>query len=177
VGVSQSTTDASKKQLVLPITVVYGDQRWEVSAGTFFSSLPIRSFSASAVFTNDAVTDHKVTQQVLRPLVIPFAAVNLRISNDWKRPTWRTNLYWTNAIGINPNTVTTDFATGLSISYRLLMFSGLWHIGHDTELTQGFKVGDSLGASFNGSVPTETFWRFDSFAFGVSIRTPSLTTR
>lgn len=177
VGVSQSTTDATKKQLVLAITVVYGDVRLEVSAGTFFSSLPIRSFSASAVFTNDAVTDRKVTQQILRPLVIPFAALNFRITDDWKYVPWRANLYWTGAIGINPNTVTTDFATGPSLSYRLLMFSALWHIGHDTRLTQGFNVGDSLGASFSGSVPTETYWRFDSFAFGVSIRTPSLTNR
>jgi len=177
IGVSQSTTDNSKKQLVVAITVVYGDVRWEVSAGTFFSSLPIRSFSAAPVFTNDVVTDKKVSQQIVRPLVIPFAAVNYRVSNDWVRPNWRTNFYFTGAVGINPNTVSTDFATGPSIAYRALMFSALWHIGHDTRLTQGVKVKDSLGAGFSGSLPTQTYWRFDSVAIGISIRTPSLTNR
>jgi hypothetical protein len=177
VAVSQSNTDNSKKQLVLPITVVYGDERWEVSAGTFFSSLPIRSFSAGPIFTNDVVTDHKVTQQIVRPLVIPFAALNYRISKDLGWSKWRANFYWTGAIGINPNTVTTDFGTGPSFSYRLLMFSTLWHIGHDTRLTQGVKVGDMLGPGFGGSLPTETYWKLNSFAIGISIRTPSLTNR
>ncbi len=81
----QSTTDNTKKKQVIQITVVYGDARWEVSAGTFFSSLPVRSFVANPVFTAgtneapDAVTDKKVAENVLRPLVIPFAAINYRL--------------------------------------------------------------------------------------------------
>jgi hypothetical protein len=175
-----TTTDSSKKKSVVAITAVYGDAKWEVSAGTFFSSLASRSFTADPQFTlgnPDVVTDKKVKQSILRPTVVPFAAVSRRLSNDWTKPRWRTNIFWTGAVGVNTNTVSTDFATGPSISYRLLMFSGFWHIGHDTRLTQGVKVGDSLGAGFNGSLPTETYWRFDSFALGISIRVPSLTGR
>jgi len=177
-----SKTDNTEKKLVLPITVVYGDARWEVSAGTFFSSLPVRSFSASPTFQSgmpDTVTDKIVTQSALRPLVIPFAAVNFRISDDWTRPRWRTNFFWSGAIGINPNTVTTDFATGPSFAYRLLMFSAFWHIGHDVRLTPGSGVaeGDHLGASFSGTLPTQNFWTFKAYAIGISIRTPSLTGR
>jgi hypothetical protein len=174
---NSSITDSTKKQLVVSITVIYGDVSWETSAGTFFSSLPVRSFAAAPVFVSDAITDKKVTETLVRPLVIPFGAVNYRLSDDWRKPKWRTNWYWTSAVGINPNTVTADFATGPSWAYRALMVSGLWHVGHDIHLTQGVKVGDSLGPSFSGSLPTKTAWTFSSGGIGISIRVPAITGR
>ena len=43
-------------------------------------------------------------------------------------------------------------------------------------LTQGLHVGESLGAGFNGSLPTHTYWT-TAFAVGLSVRIPSLTGR
>jgi hypothetical protein len=105
----------------------------------------------------------------------PFAAANYRITNDL--PTrWKSNIYWTGAVGINPNTVTAHFATGFSVSWRALMVSALAHFGHDVSLTQGLTVGESLGPGFNGSLPTQTHWT-TAFAIGLSVRIPSLVGR
>ncbi len=173
---SDAIPDPTKKKTLATITVLYGDARWEVSAGTFFSSLANRSFAASPVFTNGVITDVQVTQSVLRPTVVPFAAANIRITDDFPRLRWRSALYWTGAVGVNPNTVSADVASGPSVSWRGLMFSALWHYGHDVRLTQGLHVGESLGVGFKGSLPTQTYWT-SSFALGVSVRVPSLTGR
>ena len=177
----------ANKKLVATITPAFADEaakfpgnpkspfRWEASAGVWFSSLANRSFSAAPIFNSGVTTDHIVTQNILRPTVVPFAAGNYRMTNDFSTR-WKTNLYWTGAIGINPNTVSADFATGLSFSWRALMVSGLCHFGHDTKLDQGFTVGESLGPSFSGTVPTKTYWT-ESFAIGISVRVPALTGR
>jgi hypothetical protein len=167
---------AASKVTLASITVFYGDSRWEGSAGTFFSTLPIRSFSAAPVLTSGMVTDNQVKESILYPTVVPFAAANFRLSNDLGRPRWRSAWYWTFAAGINPNTVSADFASGPSISWRGLMFSALWHYGHDVRLTQGLYKGESLGASFTGTATTENYWK-NSFAIGVAVRVPSLSGR
>jgi hypothetical protein len=177
--------DPTKKKLLASITINFADSRkhsessglrWEASAGAFFSTLPIRSFSAAPVFTNGVITDKTISQNILHPTVVPFAAANYRLTNDLSWTRWKSNIYWTGAVGINPNTVSADFATGLSLSWRALMVSAVAHFGHDVRLTQGLTVGESLGASFNGSLSTQTYWK-TSFALGLSVRIPSLTGR
>jgi hypothetical protein len=74
-------------------------------------------------------------------------------------------------------TVSTDFATGPSISWRGLMFSTLWHVGHDVRLTQGLDKNQLLDPGFSGNAMTENCWRLDRFAIGISVRVPSLTGR
>jgi hypothetical protein len=185
----EAVPDPSKKKLLASVIINFADApvtksgrfpfsalRWEASAGAFFSTLPVRSFSVAPVFTNGAISDKMIAQNILHPTVVPFAGANYRLSNDLGWTRWKSAIYWTGAIGVNPNTVTADFATGLSISYRALMLSGLAHFGHDVRLTQGLQVGQSLGASFNGSLSTQTYWT-TSFALGLSIRIPSLTGR
>jgi len=184
----EATPDPMKKKLLASIAINFADKptkfpgvphtafRWEASAGAFFSTLPVRSFSASPVFTNGVITDKTIARNILHPTVVPFAAANYRLSDDLKWTRWKSAIYWTGAVGINPNTVSADFATGLSLSWRALMLSGLCHFGHDVRLTQGLQVGESLGAGFSGSIPTQTYWT-ESFALGVSIRVPSLTGR
>jgi len=185
----EAVPDPSKKKLLTAITINFADTalaksaelphsalRWEASAGAFFSTLPIRSFSVAPVFTNGVITDKVIAQNVLHPTVVPFAAANYRLTDDLKWTRWKSNLYLTGAIGINPNTVSADFATGLSLSWRAMMVSALAHFGHDTQLTQGLTVGQSLGASFNGNLPTQTHWT-TSFAIGLSVRIPALTGR
>lgn len=181
----EAVPDPSKKKQLEAITINFADStahairsafRWEGSAGTWFSTLPMRSFTAGPVFTNGTVTNKTILQNVIHPMVIPFAAANYRLTNDLKFSRWKTNLYWTTAAGINPNTVTTDFGTGLSFSYRSLVISNLAHFGHDVRLAQGLTTGESLGAGFNGSIPTHTYWAV-SYGFGLSIRIPALTGR
>lgn len=187
VNPQEAVPDPTKKKTLATVTINFAETapkqpgaahsalRWEASAGAFFSTLPIRSFSVAPVFTNGVITDKVISQNVLHPTVVPFAAANYRLTNDLPGH-WKSNFYWTGAIGVNPNTVSADFATGLSYSWRALMVSALAHFGHDTRLTQGLTVGESLGASFNGSLPTQTHWT-TSFAVGLSVRIPSLTGR
>jgi len=180
----EAVPDPTKKKLLASIPITFADSptdklsslRWEASAGVFFSSLAVRSFSVAPVYSGGVITDNIVAQNVLHPTAVPFAAANYRITNDLPWSRWKTNLYWTGAVGVNPNTVSADFASGFSISWRALMFSPLWHYGHDVRLTQGFYVGESLGSGFKGTLPTQTYWK-SSFALGVSIRVPSLTGR
>ena len=173
----QAIPDPTKKRTVASVTIFYGEALWEISAGTFFSTLADRSFSISPVLTNGALTGKRVTENVLHPTVVPFAAANYRIGYDWKTPRWRTAFYWTFAVGINPNTVSTDFGTGPSISWRVLMFSLLWHAGHDTRLTQGLYKNEILPPDSSASATSQNYWRLDRVAFGISVRTPSLTGR
>ena len=185
----QAAPDPTKKKLLTSVTISFADTkatksvvlprsalRWEASAGAFFSTLPVRSFSVAPVFTNAVITDKVIAENVLHPTVVPFAAANYRLTDDLKHFRWKSNIYLTGAVGINPNTVTADFATGLSWSYRALMVSGLAHFGHEVKLTQGLTVGESLGPSFNGTLPTQTHWT-TSFAIGLSVRIPSLVGR
>jgi hypothetical protein len=169
----EAIPDPTKKTTVVSITVLYGDSRWEASAGAFFSDLASRSFTPSPVFTNGVITDTKIVESVSYPTIVPFAAANVRLTNDLPLSQWRSAIYWTFAIGINPNTTTSDFGTGPSLSWRGLMFSALWHIGHDVKLTQGLSDSESLGASFGGSIATKTYWRFDRVALGISVRVPA----
>jgi hypothetical protein len=184
VGNSQNgVPDPSKKKPLATVAINFAEERksarsafrLEASAGAFFSTLPIRSFSVAPQFTKGVITDKIIGQNVLHPTVVPFAAANYRITDDLPGR-WKSNLYLTGAVGINPNTVSADFATGLSYAWRLLMVSGLAHFGHDVSLAQGLTVGESLGAGFNGSLPTKTHWT-TAFAFGLSVRIPALVGR
>jgi hypothetical protein len=181
----EAAPDPSKKKLLATIAITFAETpkdtlhsslRLEASAGVFFSTLPITSFSVAPVFTNGIVTDKVISQNQLHPTVVPFAAGNYRLTNDLRWTRWKSNIYWSGAVGINPNTVSAGFATGPSISWRALMVSAFCHFGHDVRLTQGLKNGQSLGASYSGSLPTETYWT-PQFAVGLSVRVPALTGR
>jgi hypothetical protein len=168
--------DSTKKKAIATVTILYGDSHWEGSAGTFFSTLANRSFSVAPVITGGVVTNKQVAENLLHPTIVPFAAVNYRLMDAFPKASWRSAVYWTFAVGVNPNTVSADFASGPSLSWRGLMFSALWHYGHDVRLTQGLYKGEPLGASYSGSATTETFWR-SAVALGISVRVPSLTGR
>ncbi len=136
---------SATKKTMASITILHGDSKLEASAGTFFSSLPVRSFSAP--------NGGAITQNVLHPTVVSFAAANYRLSRGLSWTRWSSAWYLTGAIGVNPNTVSADFAVGPSLSWRGLMVSGLWHYGHHVRLTQRFKIGDTLPSSNSGEPP------------------------
>jgi hypothetical protein len=155
---SQDTVpDVTKKRAIASIAIVFADDAHTSGWG---SALSVFRWEASAglFFSSLPVRTYRVT-------------------DDFGGTKWRSDLYWTFAVGVNPNTVTADFATGPSISWRAAMVSLLAHWGHETRLTQGFTDNESLGASFSGStVPTESHWT-TSIALGISVRVPALTGR
>jgi hypothetical protein len=169
--------DPSKKKTVASITILFGESRWEASAGALISTLAIRSYSLAPVLdAGQNLANQRISLDSLYPTVVPFAAANYRLSNDWKKPRWRMACYWTFAIGINPNTVTTDFGTGPSISWRGIMLSALWHVGHDVRPASGLYKGQLLPPDTT-AVATESYFRLDRVALGISVRIPSLTGR
>ncbi len=183
----QGIPDPTKKKSLMSITVNYADTlkegwippwsalRIEASGGVFFSSLPIRSYSVAPVFNGSVVTDNIVQQSTTYPTVEPFAAVNYRLT-DGLGGLWNSDLYFTAAVGVNPNTVSADAGVGPSVSWRGVMFSFLCHFGHEVRLTQGFANREALGPGFTQALPTEKHLT-EAFAFGVSVRVPSITGR
>ena len=171
VAISFADHPNEHKILGIPFTAL----RWEASAGVFFSTLPNRSFSIAPVYTGTVITDNKIKESAPGLTPLPFAAANYRLTDDLPGR-WKSNIYWTAGIGINPNTTTGEYATGFSYAWRGIMVSGLCHFGHDSHLTQNFTTSTDLGPSFTGTLPTKLYWT-GAFAFGVSIRVPSLTGR
>lgn len=174
---AQTIPDPAKKRTLANVTILFADSRWDASAGVFFSTLANRSFALSPVISNATVINQAVIETKLHPTVVPFAAANVRLGRDFTVGGWRSAVYWTFALGINPNSTTTEFGIGPSFAWRALMLSALWHVGRDVRLTQGLYSGQILDANFPGDVTTEHYWRFDRVALGISVRIPSLTGR
>lgn len=183
----EAATDSSKRRALASVVVSFGGNkghfydifdstRWDGSIGLLFSALPNRTFSVAPVFMNGTVIDNRVNETRSLPTPVPFIAVNYRLTNDLPLSTWKTNLYVSGLAGINPNTTTTDFGAGLSVSWRSLMLSVMAHFAHDMELAQGLTVNQSLGSTFNAPLPTHAFWT-TTIAIGISVRVPSLTGR
>jgi hypothetical protein len=174
-----SIPTAQQKRTIATITVNYADSRIETSAGIMLSALPSRSFAANSVYsgTPPSVSNIVVQESDTRPLIVPYAAVHIRVGSDWLWPDRRRGAFYATILaGVNPNTTTADFGAGFSISWRSLILSPVAHFAHDVRLTGGFTNGESLGASFTGSVPTQQFWT-TSFGFGIGIRVPLITGR
>jgi hypothetical protein len=196
---------AAQKKSIATVTVVYADPIFEVSAGTFFSWIPTRSISnqtnvgvePDGTTTNCLLTvtpvlcSVSIIEQDKHPTVVPFVAGNWRLGHDFAWPDGRRGaIYATTALGINPNSTSTEYAGGLSLSWRALMLSPMWHLGRDLHLTQGETVGEiwcyynppaAVGTNpapnkCSGNPPapsTKQFWR-GAFAIGISVRVPSV---
>jgi hypothetical protein len=103
--------------------------------------------------------------------VIPFAGANWKLGNNFQYLGRRGAFYLTVAVGINPNTTTTEFAAGPSLSWRFLMVSTLYHLGRDIHLTQGEQVGQEWSGTPQ-TPSTKRFWT-GAFAIGISVRVPT----
>lgn len=192
--VSTSVTSVpgpAAKKPIATITVLYADPIFEVSAGAFFSTLPNRSFANQTLVTQNPGASPTpgnvvIAETITRPTIVPFAGANFRLGPAF---TWlgrrRGAFYLTGAVGANTYNSTAEFGVGPSVSWRAIMFSALYHIGHDTRLTQGEQVGEvwcnSTAATAtvpkcSGSPPSPTsekYWT-GGFAFGISVRVPSV---
>ena len=184
---------ATQKQAVVTITALYAAPRFEVSAGTFLSWLPNRTFANYTDVTMNGGTPAPLNVKISMtktspPLVVPFAAANYRVSPEF---TWlgkrRGAVYATVGIGLNPYDTQVEYVGGLSFSWRFLMFSPVYHLGHNTHLTQDEQVGQIWCQYDNGATATTTpplcagtpptpstksFWT-GAFAFGISVRIPT----
>lgn len=187
---------STQKQALVTITLLYAEPRFEVSAGAFLSLLNNRTFSNSTDITITNGTpipaDIKLIEtKTTRPLIIPFAGGNYRISPEFTWPGWlgkrRGAIYGTFGVGLNPYDTQVEYFGGLSISWRYLMFSPVYHLGHDAHLTQGEQVGQiwcqfGAGATAASSPPacagappapsTKSYWT-GAFALGISVRVPT----
>lgn len=174
---SAAVPTAQLKKAVVAITVNYAETRIETSAGILLSALPSRSFSAASTYTGTPPTVSKITatETDTKPLVVPFAAVNVLL-HDWLWGLRRGGIYATGLAGVNPNTTTADAGAGLSLSWRSLMISPVAHFAHDVKLTSGIYVNENLGPKFSGSLPTKQFWT-TSWGVGLSYRIPLIPGR
>ncbi len=160
-------------------------------SGCFLLNVPDRSFANQTLVTQNPHAsptqgDVIITQSITRPTIVPFVAANWRLGHDFSWPDQRRGaFYFTGALGFNPYNTTLEFGVGPSLSWRSVMFSALFHAGHDVRLTQGEQLGEvwcnQSAASpstpkCSGSPPspsTEKFWT-GAFAFGISVRVPSV---
>lgn len=170
----QAVPNATNKKALATVAINFADRpnksflgvpftalRFEASAGVYFSTLPNRTFTLSSSGVQDSKT---------RPTPIPFAAANYRLTDDLGGR-WKQNFYLTGTVGINPNTVTTDFGAGISYAWRALMVSTLCDFGHDVRPTQA-----SLTSGSASALPTTSHWT-EAFAIGISVRVPSVAGR
>jgi hypothetical protein len=184
---------ASQKKSIVTITVLYADPRFEVSTGALISTLANRSFANQIIVTQNpsgppTQGNIVITQSISRPTVVVFAGANWRPCHEFLWPDHRRGaFYFTGTVGLNVNNSAAEFGVGPSLSWRSLMFSALYDWGHDVRLTQGEFVGlvwcNVSGPS--GSIPkctgnppapsTEKYWR-GAFAFGISVRVPTVFT-
>ncbi|MGO8756518.1 MAG: hypothetical protein ACLQG3_00185 [Terracidiphilus sp.] len=169
-----------QKRTILTISANYADSRIETSAGVMVSALPSRSFAAISTYTGTPPTVSGITVQETdtRPLIVPYAAVHVRLGSDWlwKFDQRRGAIYATGLVGVNPNTTTADFGAGISVAWRSLVLSPVAHFAHDVRLTGGFTDNEQLGTTFTGTLPTQQFWT-TSFGIGIGIRVPLISGR
>jgi len=179
----------AQKTSIATLTVLYADPIFEVSTGVLFSTLPNRTFANQTLVnvmpgTIPTTGDIIITQSIIRPIVLPYVAANWRLGHDFLIDGRRSAIYFTTAVGFNAYNTTAEYAIGPSLSWRMIMLSPLFHIGHDIHLTQGETVGQVwCNSSASAGSPTactgappapssKTYWR-GAFALGVGIRVPT----
>jgi len=165
--------DSDKK---LFTSVKYRDlPRTSISIGVLVSFLEKRKFAVIPVFdapgtnANDPVQSHQeIRGESSRPQVIPFSFINIRVA-DWRIGQRLVTINGTPAIGINPNsgTTETEFAVGGSVGLdNVYLFAGA-HFGRQPDLIGGFSVGNRVPDAF--VAPIGRSWKM-GFGFGISYR-------
>jgi hypothetical protein len=185
---------SSQKTSLETITVLYANPIFEVSAGAFFSSLPNRSFANQTAVTQNpggfpTLGNISIVQTDTRPEIIPFAGANWRLGPEFVWPGGRRGaVYLTLAAALNPYNTMPEFGGGLSLSWRSLLFTPMYHLGHGVHLTQGEgnkQVWCNVSATAGSTPPpcspappnpsTKNYWT-NAVGFGVSVRVPTVFT-
>lgn len=151
--------------------------RASLSAGVIISPLEKRSYSTVQVsegpgtLPTDPVGKHaEIRGEASKPQVIPFTFVNVRLGH-WRVKDRSFTFNIAPGVGINPNSGSTEveFALGPSFGWDNIYFFGGFHFGRQTNLLNGFKIGDRVPDSF--VTPVGRSWQ-SAFGFGVSYRVP-----
>jgi hypothetical protein len=183
---------ASQKTSLETITVLYANPRFEVSAGAFFSTLSNRSFANQTAVTQvpagaPSIGNIAIVQTDSRPEVLPFVGANWRLGSEFVWPGGRRGaVYFTLAAALNPYNTLPEFGGGLSLSWRSMLFSPMYHLAHGIHLTQGefsTQVWCNSSATAGATPPpcspappspsTKMYWT-NAFGFGFSVRVPTI---
>jgi hypothetical protein len=159
------------KNALLTITALYQTPpHLEVAAGLMIPMRPFHSYASSGVSSSGAITNY-VVQETRTYTVVPVAEFNI-VLHDFLSHGSRAAFFATIATGYNPTSSAVEFGVGPSFGWKSMLFSGLVDFGRDTELSGGFSVGQSLGASGSSIKPTTSIvWKAKPAA-GISVRIP-----
>jgi hypothetical protein len=144
------------------VTASWNSTRWEVSAGTVFSTRPITSYG---------VANSVITESSTRPMVVPFALAHF---NLWETTAGqhRVALLASGGIGVNPNTKNADFGYGLSLGYRGIYLSALNHKAREVMLSGGLQTGQTVASTVTEAA-TELGWKSKfRLGIGLTLRVP-----
>jgi hypothetical protein len=186
-----ATPASSQKTAVIAVSVLWADPIFEGSTGVMISSLYSNSYANQTVVTQDppnapTLGNVYIAKSSVGPELLPFAAANWRIYHNFAWPDGRRGaVYATALLALNPYDSLPEVGGGLSFSWRSLMFSLLYHRGHDVQLTQGEypnEVWCNQSASAGANPPpcspqppapsTQAVW-VNGIAGGISVRIPT----
>lgn len=153
------------------VAVSWAHQPWEVSGGFMWSNVASHTFQNSPVIQNGNPTlvngsqSETVTETTSKPTLDALVLVHYRI---YERPGFwhlRFAILGSAGVGTGTNGSPVDGVVGVSFAFGNLYISPLLHFTRDTRLTDGVKVGTSLGAS-PAAPPTEQYW---VHKFGIAV--------
>jgi hypothetical protein len=105
---------SGQKSSVATITVLYVDPIFEVSTGALLSTMPNRTFANQTLVTGNSgglqtTGNVVISQSIIRPIVLPYAAANWRIGHDFLMPDkHRGAVYFTTAVAFNAYNTTAE---------------------------------------------------------------------
>jgi hypothetical protein len=174
--------DPAVKQTVVEIKIEYfNEPRMEISSGLLVPVRPYHSYTEATLYSTATGTSGTCTagtttsancpivQQTSTVAVVPNASFNILLGHELVLNKQREAFMWTIAAGYNTATTSAALGTGLSYSYRSMVFSFVPIVDQEQHLTGGFQVGQSAGTA---AMPTTTSsWRVNP-SIGISLRIP-----
>jgi len=139
------------------------------SAGLGFSNLVYRTYASSPQIQNgvpvlnssgNAVslvteTDNKMSVMAPEVLVSYLIPGLQRLDSACS---FGCSLWLSGGVGANLTTKTADFDAGISLRLSDILLTPAVHFGRESRLSNGFTVGNSLGANAPSTLPTGTKW-------------------
>ena len=182
-----SLADVPTKQTVVEFKIEFlNEPRLEISSGLLVPVRPYHSFSEATPYSSatatsgtctagttvapSAPTNCPVVQQSSTIAFVPNVSFNILLGHEFVLPDRQRGAWmWTIAVGYNSATTSAAFGTGLSFSYRSMVFSFVPIVDQEQHLTGGYQVNQSAGT---GTTPTTTYsWKVNP-SIGISLRVP-----
>jgi hypothetical protein len=180
-----SLADAPTKQTVVEFKIQFlNEPRLEISSGLLVPLRPYHSFSEATPYssatatsgsctagttTPSAPTNCPIVQQTSTIAIVPEVSFNILLGHELALGKQRAAWMWTIAAGYNSATASAAFGTGLSFSYRSMVFSLVPIVDQEQHLTGGYQVNQSAGTA---TTPTTTnSWKVNP-SLGISLRVP-----